>query len=308
MDYSSKFPAVEKLKGKKAIFLLGTDQYIGEGLDKKGNKKTSETRVGIVPEQVLAIKEWLESNGVAFDFYFVKGAGTRADFLDTAYLKIGGQLLFEHQLSSMQPPNVVHALKEPCAYETFIPGPFLRIGALHTGDFADESGVAFLFNQRNFCAIFDGSNVGTNDGHIPIRGAMSIFAGQIASEFSNDHFIENKINDLKVVISGGGNAGKAALRRLIELSNDKINKVIISDPSETSRELLREEFASNLKVEIISDGTLQKSHVENCNAIILTAVKGSSAPDVININEIKNVAEKCIIVDISIDEKEASIY
>src|SRR5215213_10763540 len=101
MNNSNKFPEVEKLSGKKAIFLLGTEQYIGEGLDEDGHSKEIETRVGVVPEQVKAMRNWLESNGVALDFFFVKGAGTRADFLDTAYLEIGGQVLFEHQLSTM---------------------------------------------------------------------------------------------------------------------------------------------------------------------------------------------------------------
>jgi alanine dehydrogenase len=296
------FPIVEKLSGKKAIFLLGTDQYIGEGLDKKGKRKTSETRVGIVPDQVVAIKNWLEANGVALDFYFVKGAGTRADFLDSAYLKMGGQVLFEHQLSTMPSPDVVHALKEPCAYETFIPGPFLRIGALHSGAFEDESGVAFLFKKRNFCAIFDGSNIGT-ETMIPIRGAMSIFAGQIASEFCSDHFEDNRINNLKIVISGGGHAGKAALRKMIELKDKSIDEIIICEPSERGNELLNKEFGGNNKIKIIGSSILTSEIVKDVNALILTAVKGSSAPDVINIKDIQSVKDKCIIVDISIDEK-----
>ncbi|MET0753772.1 MAG: hypothetical protein ABWZ66_10385, partial [Pyrinomonadaceae bacterium] len=268
----------------------------------KGKKKTSETRVGIVPEQVEVIKNWLESKGVALDFYFVKGAGTRADFLDSAYLKIGGQVLFEHQLANMPPPHVVHALKEPCAYETFIPGPFLRIGALHSGAFEDVSGVAFLFKKRNFCAIFDGSNVGT-DVEIPIRGSMSIFAGEIASEFCSDHFDDNGISSLKVVISGGGIAGKAALRKIIELKDELITEIIISETSEKGRKDLIDEFGSNNKVKIIPNSVLTSEEVKDANALILTAVKGNSAPDVIDIKEISGVANKCIIVDISIDEK-----
>ncbi len=302
MNYLDNLPNVDKLSGKKAIFLLGTDQYIGEGLDKKGNKKTSETRVGVVPDQVEAIKIWLESNGIALDFYFVKGAGARADFLDSAYLKIGGQVLFEHQLSAMPPPHVVHALKEPCAYETFIPGPFSRIGALHSGAFEDESGVAFLFKKRNFGAVFDGSNIGAA-GETPIRGSMSIFAGEIASEFCSDHFDDNAIDNLKIVISGGGQAGKAALKRIIELKSESIGEIIISEPSEKVRERLNNEFGSNEKVKIISKSVLTGEDVKDANALILTAVKGNAAPDVINIEDIRSVSDKCIIVDISIDEK-----
>lgn len=299
----NKFPNVEKLKGEKSIFLLGTDQYIGEGLDENGNQKESETRVGLVPEQVELMKHWLVSNGVALDFYFLKGAGTRADFLDSSYLKIGGQVLFEHQLSSMPSPNVVHALKEPCAYETFIPGPFLRIGALHSGAFDDESGVAFLFKRRNFCAIFDGSNIGT-DKIIPIRGAMSVFAGEIATEFSVKNFIENGQTHEKVVISGGGVVGRAALNEFIKNGIERCAEIIIVEPNIELVNTLASMYSNESKVKIVIGSKLTHDQVENASAIILTAfVKGQSAPDVLYVNDIKRMKDKSIIVDVSIDER-----
>lgn len=304
MNVPQHLPRVKPLTGAKAIFLLGTDQYIGEGLDENGIPKEAETRVGIVPDQVEEIRNWLRSNGVALDFFFVKGAGTRADFLDSAYLKMGAQMLFEHQLSSMPAPNVVHALKEPSAYETFIPGPFLRIGALHSGAFDEKSGVAFLFEQRNFCAIFDGSNIGSADGRIPIRGAMSVFAGEIAAEFSIEHFHRERIADAKVVISGGGVVGRATLNLLVNEGLDRCGKITLVEPNENTVAKLRQQYETEGKIEIVQGSVLTREQVENANAVILTAfIKGQSAPDVLKFDEIRAIADGAIIVDVSIDER-----
>ena len=302
MNYLNNLPNVEKLNGKKAIFLLGTDQNIGEGLDEHGNAKKSETRVGIVPDQVEAIRNWLESNGVALDFFFVKGAGTRADFLDSAYLKIGGQVLFEHQLSTMPSPDVVHALKEPCAYETFIPGPFLRIGALHSGAFTNDSGVAFLFKRRNFSAIFDGSNVGDHI-NIPIRGSMSPIAGEIAAERAKKHLDEQSMQNGKVVISGGGVVGKSALNEFIRIANNKYAEILLVELNKTTLGSLKETHKDNEKVTFVEGNCLTEEHISKAHAVILTAVKDNSAPDVLNFSDIGKMSDNSIIVDVSIDER-----
>jgi alanine dehydrogenase len=304
MDYSDNFPAVAEIKGGKAIFLLGTDKYIGEGLDENGKPKESETRVGVVPEQVEQMKDWLQSNGVALDFFFVKGAGTRADFLDSSYLRTGGRLLFEHQLSTMPAPHVVHALKEPSGYETFIPGPFLRIGALHSGAFDDKSGVAFLFEQRNFCAIFDGSNIGTADGKIPIRGAMSVFAGEIAAEFSVKHFAARGVTNAKVIISGGGVVGKASLNEFLKTGKEKCSEIIVVEPYQPTFEALKSTYGNEEKVKIVNGASLTAEQVRNADAVILTAfIKGKSAPDVLMFDDIRQMSDNSIIVDVSIDER-----
>jgi len=304
MSYSDNLPEVDKINGGKAIFLLGTDQYIGEGLDENGKPKETETRVGVVPHQVEEMKDWLQSNGVALDFFFVKGAGTRADFLDSSYLRSGGQLLFEHQLSTIPAPHVVHALKEPSGYETFIPGPFLRIGALHSGAFDDKSGVAFLFERRNFCAIFDGSNIGTADGKIPIRGAMSVFAGEIAAEFSVNHFAERGLKNAKVVISGGGVVGRAALGEFLKTGKEKCAEIIIVEPFEPTLEMLKSTYGNEEKVKIVNGSTLTVEQVKNADAVILTAfIKGKSAPDVLMFDDIKEMSDNSIIADVSIDER-----
>jgi alanine dehydrogenase len=297
-NYQNLLPEAETLKGKKAILLLGTDRHIGEGVDDK-----EEKRVGVTPAQVDALKQWLQDLGIHLDFYFVQGAGVRAGHSDGDYLSVGGQLVFEHQLSTLPTPHVFHALKEPSPYEVFIPGPFIRIGALHTGNFVPTSVLASLFKKKNFCAIFDGSSIGgyafqNNSGFkTPIKSSMSVFAGEIGA----DKVFELK-KDGKVVISGGGAAGISAAQHLLDL-NGKYTELIIVEPFPEQCQRLKNRFASNSSVQIIEGGQLADAHVAGASGLILAAcIPNHPAPKVVDIGQLSKLADGAVIVDISIDE------
>lgn len=300
---SQQLNDLPQLSGQKAIFLLGSDKYIGEGLDEHGHQKEVETRVGLVPEQIEEMRSFLASKGVALDFYFFKGCGARADFLDSAYLNVGGQVVYEHELESIQSPHVVHALKEPTTYEALIPGPFMRIGALHSGAFDQDSGVAFLFKKRNFAAVFDGSYIGEGR-NIPIRGAMSVFAGEIASEFAIDHFKKKAQSDVKVVISGGGVVGRASLNLMLNEFGDKVREIVIIEPFEKTVNYLNDTYGSDDRVTVVNSDVVADEHLVDTDALILTAfIKGQPAPNVVQLEQLKNLKDNSIIVDVSIDEK-----
>src|SRR4029079_15948340 len=102
-------------------------------------------------------------------------------FSDADFVAAGAEILTEGEIAWHDgPPDVVHALKEPSRYEAQVPGPSCRIGALHTGDFHSEGGLAGLLRKRNV-AIFDGSHVGAPDVfRIPIRGGLWRLAGERA--------------------------------------------------------------------------------------------------------------------------------
>jgi NAD/NADP transhydrogenase alpha subunit len=295
-------PEVKSLQGKKAILLLGTDRHIGE--EKPGHE---ETRVGITPEQVAALRDWLREAGVFLDFYFIQGAGARAGYSDGNYLNIGGHLVFEHQLSSLPSPDVFHALKEPSPYEAFINGPFMRIGAVHRGGFHATSGLASLFKKKNFCAIFDGSTTGGyshqfTGGHIiPIRGSMSVFAGWIAAD---EVVVDREFSAGKVVVSGGGVVGTAAVERLLNEHGSKISRILIVDPSPEKCDQLTRRFHDMEKVSIQTGGEITAEIAEGANGLILAAyVELSTAPKVINLGDIERLSPGAVIVDVSIDER-----
>lgn len=302
IDYKSVFPSVTPLQGKKATLLLGTDRHIGEE-----TPGAQETRVGVTPAQIAALKSWLQEAGIYLDFYFVQGAGARAGYSDGDYLNVGGELVFEHELSALPTPHVFHALKEPAPYETFVPGPFIRIGALHTGAFDPTSGLASLFKKKNFCAIFDGSSIGgysfniTGGYVIPIRSSMSVFAGWIAANYIEP--ISSKPGG-KVVVSGGGVVGTAAVEQLLAEQGDKLSQVLIIEPNQAQCERLRNKFSADSKVVVIERGKINNEDIDGAIGLILTAFRpGHPAPKVIDINDLAALMDNAIIVDVSIDEK-----
>lgn len=149
LEYNYNLPSVEEVRSGKCTFLLGIDRHIGEGTLEQ------ETRVGITPSQAARLRRWLENAGISLDFYMVRGAGTSAGFDDEQYRQLAGAIIVDEiGIPKVRPPHVVHALKEPCPYERWIPGPFVRIGALHTGSFSPNSGLAHLLGSPNFSAIF----------------------------------------------------------------------------------------------------------------------------------------------------------
>lgn len=290
--------------------LLGNDREIGR------DKRSQEKRVGITPTHVKELKDFLSALGIGLNVFVMAGAGQRAGFPDSEYIRCGeknlGEILTEEELENHdRPPDVFHALKEPSKYESRLPKPFCRIGAVHGGNFHDTSGLADLLATEDV-AIFDGSNIGAPDAYrIPIRGRMSVFAGEIAAEWISEHLKKlDKRGD--VVIVGGGRAGQAAARQLnAEPSVLKI--YLFEDRSAEGRaDLVRRDVQDLPKVEVLElEG---RDHPElllklnrDCVAVLFAVARpGQEAPKVVHINHLLNSLSKdTIIVDISIDEKGA---
>ena len=91
----------------------------------------------------------------------VSGAGDRAGFFDWHYAATGARVVDRDEIPRLGQVDVLHALKEPTAYECDVPGPLLRIGALHLASY--PPGLCRMLAHRNFAAIFDGGTVGNCD-------------------------------------------------------------------------------------------------------------------------------------------------
>lgn len=129
---------------------------------------------------------------------------------------------------------------------------------------------------------------------------MSVFAGQIAAEFCLDTLLKKNIVPKKIVISGGGIAGRAALGKIISGCDHSV-KTIIIDPSAETCSTLRQIYPEN--VEVIQDSIIGDS-ISDADAVMLTAfVRGRPAPDVLEIGNISGMKRDSVIVDVSIDEK-----
>jgi alanine dehydrogenase len=299
-DYTKLFPQVQKLVGKTCTLLLGTDQHIDGGTPKQ------EKRVGITPKQAKALIEWLKEMGITLTFYFVKGAGLSANCSDEEYSDAGGQAIEEKDLKHLEALHVFHALKEPCSYEGQIKGPFMRIGALHTGKFEQDSGLAHILTAQNFCAVYDGSSLGgyaykyNRSFPIPLRSSMSVFAGEIAADTVMENF---KGENGKVVISGGGVVGTACLRRLMHLGHHHFAEILVVDKDQKTCERLVHEFQQNSIIKIKQADTLEDADLQDAIGLVLGAfIQGSPAPKVARVSQLAKMKDKAIVVDVSIDE------
>jgi alanine dehydrogenase len=296
----------QRLPRKRRVeLLLGNDREIGR------ETRSQEKRVGITPEQVRELRGFFADLRLELNVLVMQGAGQRAGFADSDFVAAGAEIVTPEELSHHDgPPDVVHALKEPSRYESSIPGPFCRIGALHTGDFHPGGGLAGLLKKGDI-AIFDGSHTGAPDAfRIPIRGGMSIFAGEIAAEWVLDHLRYRHASG-RVVVVGAGNAGKSAVRKLAGAI--EVTAVHLLDSAEDPARLaqIKAELADEPKATIegiagTDDPRLLQALHEAVALVFAVARPRAAAPKVVHIDTLKQrLAEGAIVVDISIDEKGA---
>lgn len=284
---------------------LGNDREIGR------EQRSQEKRVGITPQHVEDLKALFKTLGIGLNVFVMQGAGQRAGFSDSDYIQSGAEILAESELQYHdRAPDVFHALKEPSKYESLLPTPFCRIGAVHGGNFHATSGLADLLVNGNVI-IFDGSATGAPDAYrIPIRGRMSVFAGEIAAQWISDHLRDQQMNGC-VVIVGGGRAGQSAARMLNEF--DFVSEIrLFEDKGVEGRiERVRKDVADLTKVKVFGldgrdDPSLLSSLDQGCAAVLFAVARpGEETPKVVHVNRLADLKEKTIIVDISIDEKGA---
>lgn len=213
--------------------LLGTDEFIRH-----------ERRVGLTPEQIERLRHDLESVGVDLHVTVAAGAGARAEppFSDDAYAAAGALVVSAGEVVNQPAFDVVHALKEPTEYEAKLPGPFLRIGALHLPTYPE--GVCAMLRTKNFAAILDGAVVGNCSYRIsggdrtPIVASMSRFAGAVSGRKIVQGTTASRLDPGQIVVVGGGVAGKAAIAEM----TSQIAHLIVIEPWEPMRKKLLDEL------------------------------------------------------------------
>ena len=291
--------------GKEVTFLLGTDVHIGD-------PDTREQRVAITPTQAGDLKRWLETLGLKAHIFVVKDAGARAGFPDDEYVAQGARIIEEGDLATMSPvPDVVHALKESTHYEATIPGPFLRIGALHSGDFKPSCGLAQVLTEGAFCGVFDGSAVGgfafdsefevRPKFRIPLRSSMSVYAGKLAGE---DVGKQLGAGGERVVVSGGGVVGTSAIDVLLEDHEHQLSEVLIIEKFASRCKELRDLYQNHPVVRVKQGFEVTEEDIRDAAGLILTIfVQGSAiTPKVVDLDRLRLMKSGGYVVDVAIDE------
>ncbi len=299
--YNHTLPEVSRIKdASDVVFLLGTDRHLDEGTSNQ------ERRVGIIPDQIRALKQWSLGAGMNLVIYVVENAGVDAGFANEDYIEAGATIISESEISSVGAVSVVHSLKEPFDYESRIPGPFIRIGALHTGVLETGCGTYNLLVNKKIAGIFDGSYIGkcspelTGNFEVPVRSSMSVFAGEIAA----DQVLARVISGDKIIISGGGVAGVSALKRM--LANSQFGRelsILLYEKFSDKCDKLSQEFGHYPNIQIRQSGVVPSADLEGVAGLILTAFDPKGlAPEVVDLSSLVRMKTDGIIIDISIDE------
>ncbi|MBL7663203.1 hypothetical protein JNK13_10690 [bacterium] len=288
-------------------FLLGTDRHIGEELS-TAEKDYRETRVAIVPNDIASLIEAWRAAGMNPEVKVVEGAGEQSGFANNEYVRAGAQIISEADLtgSTTWSPDIVHALKEPSAYELKIPGKFMRIGALHVRDVSKHSAYVHLY--RSTACIIDGSEMGgyaytiRGGAPIPLRQSMSAFAGTLGGEDVAMHLSQVKNAPKKVVVCGCGVAGEAAIKALI-YSNQAENLTIhMLDARPEALARIKALAKPGVTFTGRAANTLMRRDLEGAQALIIAAYKDPEQPSICNLRDLEGMQKNSYIVDISADE------
>ncbi|HEX7704832.1 MAG TPA: NAD(P)-binding domain-containing protein [Thermoanaerobaculia bacterium] len=289
---------------KRSIELvLGTDREIG-------GEQSPERRVGITPDNVAQLIQFFAGTGIDLTVRVLADAGIHAGWTDADYVRAGAKVIRREEFRlHATPPDVVHALKEPSTYESEIPGPFLRIGAMHGGDLSPDSGTARLL-ARGDVAIFDGSATGApGKFRIAIRGPMSDFAGTIAAEWVLEHLASTEL-DGRIVIVGGGRVGTACVRKL---AASGVREIVVCEAganpqrlAEVAREL---SLLGNVRVIGIAglDDENLAAALDGAAAVVFAVfAPGNRAPRVASLEMLRErLSPGSLVIDVSIDERGA---
>lgn len=306
---------IDRSGRRHATFLLGTDRHIGApdpddarpGVDSDAE---IERRVGVTPSQLSILKDWLATTGITLRSFVIAGAGARAGFPDFAYRVAGAEIVDESDIATLPAiPDVVHALKEPTFYESTIPGPFIRVGALHIGDFSERAGLARMFEQGNWAAIVDGSYLGgvshrlRGGFDVPLRKTMSDFAGDIAAHrFAGPRLAEIPGGPHRVVVVGAGVAGSAAVRRLLGSHSAAISEVLVIEPFAPTRDALRNSVGDDPRLVMRDGRDLDRSALKDAGAVVVATFRENAKDFICQLDDLGAMKQDGVIVDVSCDE------
>lgn len=285
---------------RRVDLVLGTDVFIHH-----------ERRVALTPRHVRILRRDLEGLGLEPHIHVLADAGARAvdpgtgeAFDDALYAAEGANIVSVEDAAKLERVDVFHALKEPTEYESTLPGPILRIGALHLA--SKPPGLCQMLADKNFAAIIDGGTVGNcsylrhGGDRTPIVGSMSRFAGWVSGRKLLEGLEANGIDGGKIVIVGGGIAGKSAIEKV----HPKAHPLVVVDPWEPTRRRLQDELPALgvERFEIVE--TLTEEVMDDAVGIVFAHRSGAKKAEKVCDYErhIRRMRSGAAIADIAIDQ------
>lgn len=261
--------------------------------------KTDEYRVAVTPAGVEALSR--EGHNVHIEM----NAGLGSGFSDEDYVSAGACLLSSAS-EVFEVADMIVKVKEPIAseYELFKENQTL-FTYLHLA--ADEAQTRFLLKKGIRAFAYETLNL---KGRLPLLEPMSEVAGKMASLMGAVHLGRYHggngllaggvvgTNKAKVMILGGGVAGKAAAEVAAGLGAD----VTIFDVNLERLHYLNDITPANVST-MYSSGVTIADMLPQCDIIVGTVlIPGAKAPKLITKTMLPQMKKGAVLVDVSIDQ------
>ncbi|KRM30540.1 alanine dehydrogenase [Agrilactobacillus composti DSM 18527 = JCM 14202] len=260
--------------------------------------KNNENRVGITPTGVMNLVK------VGQTVLVEKDAGTKAGYLDQAYLDAGAQLVSADQAWAAE---LVIKVKEPLAseYHYFRPGLIIYT-YLHL---APNPELTQALLAAHVTAVGYETMVGP-DGGLPALAPMSEVAGRmsmiIGSQFLQEQYGGKGlllpgvpgVRSAKVTVIGGGTVGFNSAKTALGMGAD----VTILDINPKVLANIDNLFDGRIKTLFSNHGNIA-AQVQNADVVVgAVLIPGATAPTLVTEDMIASMDPGSVIIDIPIDQ------
>jgi len=261
--------------------------------------KKDEFRVGMTPNGVRELVQ--KGCRVIVE----KGAGEGSGFSDKSYLDAGAVIVIKAS-EVFATSDMIVKVKEPIESEYSL----LREGQilftyLHLA--ADRRLTEVLCEKKISAFAYETLNIGKR---LPLLEPMSEIAGKMATLFGSIHLGRYyggsgrllggtaSTEKNRVLVLGGGVAGKAAAMAAAGLGSE----VIIMDVNSERLEYLRDVLPSNV-ITLYSSSEMIEKYLKDADLVIGTVLlPGAKAPKLITRAMLSMMKSGSVLVDVSIDQ------
>ena len=262
--------------------------------------KDHETRVGLVPSAVTALRE--AGHEVLVETHAGEGVG----LLDLQYEAAGAKVV-RSAAEVFRSADLIVKVKEPQLEECRM----LRHGQmlftyLHLA--ADPAQAQALMDSGATAIAYE--TVTSPDGSLPLLTPMSEVAGRMSIQVAANCLQKASggsgmllggvpgVPPCKVVVLGGGVAGTNAIEMAVGLQAD----VTVLDRSVKRLRELAAQFGSRLKTQYSTADAVEQSVSEADVVIGAVLIPGAHAPRLVTRSLVSQMKPLSVIVDISIDQ------
>ena len=262
--------------------------------------KNNEFRVSLTPEGASLLSK------KKFTVLVEKDAGKNSNFFNEDYEKAGA-VIVETRNEVFRKSDMILKVKEPIQEEyDLIRKDQIVFTYFH---FASHRPLLdAMIKSKSICIAYE--TVQDEEKNLPLLTPMSEVAGRMATQ-EGAKFLEKPmggrgillggvtgVDPAKVLVIGGGISGTESAKMAVGLGAD----VTILDTNKERLNELESLFEGKVKCILSTKESIDKYAIDSDLIIGAVLIPGAKAPKLLTKNSLKRLKNRCVIVDIAIDQ------